>query len=430
MGTWSIKPFGNDSALDWLDELEKSKDGSSLITNSIQLILNKRYDGCSKLSERALAAISVVSAATLDPIKGTNQAAKAWVQYKGFVPKIDLIEQSIRALQVITTNSELYDLWSETASLKTWLKDADKIKNILINSKRVELPERKPKKKSLPRMLYKLVEFYNFTPDKKIREKIFTKIKSIQDVNHGSNETDFELPLSLTSRYGLLEETEYLLEQGADPNVGTPIIWACLNGHINIANKLLKVGATLLDEMVIDENKGCRYNPEFYKNSNEIPKLITYKYCSALSYASSSSTPDIIDYLIEYGADIHQLDLNGETLVHKACDNKNRETLEHLIKLGVDVNVSKGIINGNPNSRGDSALHYAVSRDFTEGVKLLLENGAKPNLTQYFLGNTNAWEKTPLDLIKTKQDSKIYKLLINAGGMLSEQLKEHNKAIK
>jgi ankyrin repeat protein len=426
MGTWSIKPFGNDTALDWLIDLQKANDGQALILGAVEAILDK-YDGCATKAEEAMAAISIISAATNESIKGTNKDAKSWINYTGFVPTYSLIDKALLAIDVITKNSELYELWEKSDSLKSWINDTNKIKSVLLNAKDVKLPKRKPKKRVMPRALYKLLEYYNINPEKKVREKIFNKIKALENVNEGNKDTYYSLPLSLVSKYGLLAEAKYLLGKGANPNTDSmfgysPFTEACIHGHLEIAEVLLEAGAKIFGETVMDENTGFSYNPDLYKNRQETPKLKTYKYCIALFSVASQGEPRVIDYLLSKGANVHQLDLNGETLIHKACYNGNIATLKHLINLGVDVNKSNGLINGNPNSRGETALHYAVQKSQPKAVRLLLENGADPNIFEYFNGIEHKWKNTPLDFAKSSKDTEIYKLLVEFGGVLAEDL--------
>jgi ankyrin repeat protein len=424
MGTWSAKPFGNDTALDWLDDLSKQKNGALFLANTIEKV-SKSYDGCSTKAEQALAAISIIAASTDQAVKGTNQEAKSWIIQTGYVPTREVIDDSLEALKEITSGSELYDLWGETESLKTWLKDTEKLKIRLLESKNSEIPKREPKKKGVPRSLYKLIEFYKLTPEEKIRDEIFKKVQAIKNVNEGSKDTDFYLPLSLMAKHGLYVETIYLLSNGANPNAeemigGSPFSRACISGHTDIAEALLEAGAEIFGETVMDKNTGYSYNPDLYQDKDETPGLSTYKYCVALFSVASTGKPEVIDYLITKGCDINQIDLNGETLIHKACFSRNNETLAHLISLGVDLNASKGIINSNKDSRGETALHYAVSKNNAEAVKLLLDNGADPNITEYFNGREHNWKNTPLDIVSEQKDSEIYKLLLEYGGKFAE----------
>lgn len=231
------------------------------------------------------------------------------------------------------------------------------------------------------------------------------------------------------AEYGLLNEVEYLLQKGADPNgrsvMGvTAFSLACANNHTQICDILLEHGAKIFDETIMDESTGYQYNAmKFFKDNNDPPRLKTYKYCIPLFSAARKGTPESIDYLISKGANIHQLDLNGETLIHKACESGNIPTLKYLIKLGVDVNASKGIVNSNKDSRGEAALHYAVRSGSLEAVRMLLENGANPNIVEYFNGEVHKWKNTPLDLLESSKESEIYKLLVAYGGLSAEKLK-------
>lgn len=421
MGTWSIKPYGNDTALDWFSDLQSSKNSSEFLASTIQNVL-KEFDGDSYVAEKAVAAVALVSAAASDPVRGISQEVKSWISTSGFVPSMELVENSAHALDVITKESELYDLWAETSSLDSWLKNVASIKAKLSDvQKKNVLPDRKPKKKALPRVLYKLIEYYASNPDEKVREKIFAKLISLENINEGGKETDYDLPLVLVSRYGLLREAEYLLSKGCDMDAKA-FIWACVNCHFDLADLLLSKGLKMFDETIMDENTGYSYNPELYKKSDEKPTLSTRRYCLALFSVASIGKPQAVDYLVSKGADVHQLDLNGETLIHKACHNKNMPTLERFIELGVNIDASKGIVNGNKKSKGQTALHYAVSKGFTEGVRLLLEKGADPNIIEYFYGSKHSWENTPLDLISDEHESEMHNLLRHYGGMKACEL--------
>jgi len=420
MGAWSVKPFGNDSALDWLSGLDSLEAGKIHISNSVEQILDN-YEGCSTKAVEALAAISIITASISEPVKGTNKDAKAWIVQTGYTPCLELIDKSINAIDVIASESELKDLWGETNSLKTWIKDIESLRSKLVASKDRAIPIRKPKKKRMPRNLSKLIEYYRLNPEEKIREKILNKFQKLDRLNEGSNETDFYLPLSLAAKHGLLNETTILIKKGADPNAesifgGSPFSQACVNGYTDIADVLIEAGANIFRETVMDENTGYSYNPELYEDTKETPKLKTLKYCLALFSVASLGKPEVIDYLISKGSNVNQIDLNGETLLHKAIEADNIATLEHLVELGVDLNVSKGIINGNKDSRGATALHCAVGKGNLQAVNLLLINGVNPNITEYFFGRENTWNKTPLDIAKNLEAAEIYQVLLKYGG--------------
>ena len=117
MGTWNVKPFGNDTAGDWLWKLEKAKDES---------VLNAAL-GANAEADEAIAAAAVIEAARRQPIGKLPPKAKAWVSERGFVPSDALVERAIAAVEKIKTRSELRELWAESGSLTKWLKEMDSL---------------------------------------------------------------------------------------------------------------------------------------------------------------------------------------------------------------------------------------------------------------------------------------------------------------
>ena len=112
MGTWNTKPFGNDTASDWLWELEKALDESILQTAL----------GADAKGDETIAAAAVVEAARRQPIGALPPKAKGWVSERGFVPSDALVKQAMAAVEKIRNHSELRELWEESGSLKSWLK--------------------------------------------------------------------------------------------------------------------------------------------------------------------------------------------------------------------------------------------------------------------------------------------------------------------
>jgi ankyrin repeat protein len=426
MGTWSFRSFGNDSALDWLARLQESEDGQLFIQYTIEKVLND-YDGNAAVAEEAVAAIAVICASATEPAGRINKDAKSWIIQAGYAPSRQVVEIALSSLDIIIHKSELYELWSESGGLNTWIRNIDKLRSILEETRNKEPVNRTARKQGIPRTLYKLIEYYAEHKDTKIRDRIFKKFDVIENVNEGGRETNYRLPLSLAAKYGLKREIRLLLDKGADPNHkpllgGVPFTLACVHGHICIANLLLTAGAEMFEEIIMDENSGFPYMPELYDDGEQIQNLKTYRYCKALFAVAAKGDSHTIDYLLGLGADVQQTDVNGETLIHKACRHGNTETMEHLISLGVDVNQTLGPINGAVDSRGESPLHYAVLHGQLNAIKVLLEHGANPNIVEYFTGQEHRWINTPLDLIAEYPNSEIYKLLYKYGGVLAKDL--------
>ncbi|XP_018336760.1 ankyrin repeat domain-containing protein 54 [Agrilus planipennis] len=93
------------------------------------------------------------------------------------------------------------------------------------------------------------------------------------------------------------------------------------------------------------------------------------------------------------------LSINQRRLLTAAQTN-NTEMVQKLLELDVDPNTA--------DIQCRSALHWAVSRDYSDVVRLLLDHGADPN-QQDIVGNT------PLHLAACTSNLRIITTLLNAG---------------
>ena len=124
---------------------------------------------------------------------------------------------------------------------------------------------------------------------------------------------------------------------------------------------------------------------------------------SALHAAVSANSVEAAALLLQKGADVRERDSNGYGLIHDAPFTENLTMLKLLLNAGADVNdVSGGgswplrdaceaanadavafllQAGGNPNltSTGETALFPAVSSDSLDCVRLLLQAGAHMN---------------------------------------------------
>ncbi|EIF8963215.1 DUF4259 domain-containing protein [Vibrio parahaemolyticus] len=126
MGAWSEDNFGNDSASDWIWELEKSK-GVNTLLSPIQSVLNENeyleVDICSE----ALAASEVIAAAITNDHTLLPDEARNWLNRKqgwliGRKPQVTAghAKQALRAVQKVLSNSELQELWEEDGVNEKW----------------------------------------------------------------------------------------------------------------------------------------------------------------------------------------------------------------------------------------------------------------------------------------------------------------------
>ena len=101
------------------------------------------------------------------------------------------------------------------------------------------------------------------------------------------------------------------------------------------------------------------------------------EYAMPLDFAAKYSTVDVIDLLIDGGADINLTDRNGRTPLHWAAENGKAENIKFLIKRGPS-NTVKFV-----NKQGigdDAALHKAGGKGYTSVIRTLIEAGADVNM--------------------------------------------------
>lgn len=71
------------------------------------------------------------------------------------------------------------------------------------------------------------------------------------------------------------------------------------------------------------------------------PEMIDYRGFmgwSSAHWAARYGFIDILEYLLEQGADFHLKDLKGDTIMHKAAANAQFKTMQWLLRLGIDFN--------------------------------------------------------------------------------------------
>jgi ankyrin repeat protein len=416
MGSWSNKPFGNDTALDWFSDLEQSKSPLEMISNTLNKVLQKN-DIDSTEEEEAIAAISIIVSASKEPVRGCSSEVKSWISITGFSPTSELKVLSVKALDIILNSSELRDLWEESDGFAGWEKQLIKLRKELLQNIESNGPNRIPKKKVMPRSIGKLVDYYLKTKDLKAKLKIIEKLTAIKDTNSQDKESDFDLPINIAAKLGLNEVIEHLIRNGADPNLCSryghiSLHLAASHDHTDTVDLLLKSGADLLVDY-----------PEYDEQGSIVSHRM--KCVAILSVARKGSSPTI-ELLESYGASIQELDLNGESLIFKSAEGGNTDLLKYLITRGLDVNLVK---SKTPTFKGETALHYAVRANKLESVKVLIESGADINSISYNLHENNPWFETPLDCCDSKKTPELYKYLVNKGAKHADELPKPHKGL-
>jgi len=405
MGTWNTKPFGNDTAGDWLWELEKAKDDSV-----IKAALETDAD-----EDEAVAAAAVVEAARRQPVGKLPPNAKQWVSESGFVPSDALVQQAIAAVERIKTQSELRELWAESGSLQTWLKQMELLLSGLREVQSLPPPMRLPKAPATPRKLEKIIEKINPEEESLLRKTLRKKLEAITDLEASVTGTVLaSSPLTLLAKQGLLPEAKRLVERGAKINperkgefTYTPLGEACRSGHAEMVKWLLEQGAATYVERKVEVPVG---GLKFESKTFSIP--------SAFHAAIKSGSIATIEVLVEHDARLKIEDLAieyskvwHETPLHKAVDANHPHVIEFLVRSGLNLEARNSL---EMTALGWAALQ-AGHNDRKKVVEMLLSLGADPNAKD----NEGL---TPLDLVAdTNHD--VAELVKKHGGRFAKDIR-------
>lgn len=200
----------------------------------------------------------------------------------------------------------------------------------------------------------------------------------LADVNAEADQThsNGKTALMAAARNGDNERIKALIEDGADVNKrnnngGTPIMYAALSGQPQTVSLLIENHA---DVDAVAENGW-----------------------TALMIASVKGYVNVAGLLLRHGADPNQGDVYAWTPLMRAAYENRLEIVELLAKRD----------NTRVNQRGENgvtALHLAVLQGNVNTVKLLLAQGADPEIKD------NS-DRTPLDFAKQNNDLSLLHLM-------------------
>jgi len=256
-------------------------------------------------------------------------------------------------------------------------------------------------------------------------------------------------PLYLATEEGHFDIVRLLVEHGADPNQKasgmfldcTPILVAMYRKDDKIIDFLLENGvekdvylaAGLGDLETLKELLQDEENINSIRNTD--PSKPYLRGTTLLHLATSRDSVDVVEFLLEKGAEVDIRDGDGYTPLHDAagqnalkvaqllieqgatvdalCQDSSTplhrasacgrvEMIELLLDNGADINAIDGISRSTP-------LHNAIGTNRIESVKILITRGASLKIKKSF-------EETPLaqarDLGKREE---IIKLLVASG---------------
>jgi hypothetical protein len=129
MGAWGTGNFDNDTALDWVFELEETND-LSLIVETIEAVFTEDYID-SDVGTEALIAIEAIARlkGNFDVENSYAEDLDNWVKSHRLEISDELIEKSKKVLELIVSDkSELYELWEETEDFEAWKNEINDLR--------------------------------------------------------------------------------------------------------------------------------------------------------------------------------------------------------------------------------------------------------------------------------------------------------------
>ena len=212
-----------------------------------------------------------------------------------------------------------------------------------------------------------------------------------------------------------------------------PLITAVWSENLDIVNVLLKykaevdievggeyhvIGGQLstisIDDNILDDDDCCGAN------------CVSFTCCTPLFLAAARGHLDVLRCLIENGADINASTTDNCTPLMIAIENGKINVATFLIERGANVDLK--------DDRGDTALHYAVSRyilhncnDSLKVCSCLIKHGADVNGCNNNKGPNN--RRTPLMIASRYGRVDVMTLLIKHGADVNLQDKNGETAL-
>ena len=163
-----------------------------------------------------------------------------------------------------------------------------------------------------------------------------------------------------------------------------------------------------------------------------------------LHHAAENGHKDVVEFLLDRGAELNQCNNRGLTPLHFAAKNGHIDVVQLLLDRGADpdstdkirltsllIGAFKGHVRvvqllldrgAEPNTAdhiGTTALQHASKKDHKSVVQLLLNRGADPNTADYF-------GTTALHHASKKNNNSVVQLLLNRGADPKQGCRNHS----
>ena len=213
---------------------------------------------------------------------------------------------------------------------------------------------------------------------------LLLKVGADPNIADADGDTSLQCAITAECSKGTLQEIiGYCAEVNARNKRGrTPLLLSCSYGQVDAVQVLLGAGA---DPSIVDEEGlSCLHAAIDGRCSRDtLQALIDHGACinatrkdgtNALLRACYTGQSESVKFLLEAGADVNIANRYHNTCLHHAVKgNCSKDTLKKIIEQGLNVNAL--------NSKGETALIHACYQAQAESVKVLLETGADPNIS-------------------------------------------------
>lgn len=238
-------------------------------------------------------------------------------------------------------------------------------------------------------------------------ELLIAKGAPLDERSHdGSNLT----PLHLAASENQIDTVTLLLEKGADINARgkgaryrgwSALAFAAWNNNKSMVELLIRKGAAVKTIALWHAAyKGHKDIAELLLANGAVIDIPGRKPWGPLHKAAEMGRPEMVQLLLEHGADVNRRSYGKSTPLHAIVFWKrdHKEVTRLLLAHGAEVNAANAYL--------ETPLHQAARYGFTGTAALLLEKGAKVDLI-------NDMDQIPLDLADRAGRKAVVRLLLS-----------------
>ncbi|KAI0097525.1 ankyrin repeat-containing domain protein [Nemania sp. FL0031] len=184
-----------------------------------------------------------------------------------------------------------------------------------------------------------------------------------------------------------------------DHEGGIPLLVAAKESHSAIAGGLF-------------DSFKPGHNRDF---NNEKARGVLWNGSFALHKAVASSNDSLCRFLLRYGYEVNSVNTDHDAPIHIAAMNRARDMINFLVQHGANIKAT--------NARGETALLLSAYAKDIDSAKLILK-AAGPEQTKEFIDMPNIDHDTPLYASCCRQSEQMVQLLLDNGADPNQRCSE------